>query len=331
MNDINVKKQNIYTYKNSEPLIAVIVPVYNSGSGSFLKKKSFIYECLDSVKTQTYKKWCCICINDGSTDNSLKIISEFAKKDKRFIKVTQTNSGVLRARINGIKIAIKHACEFITFLDNDDILHPLYLEKLINAQKQENADVVTCEFQRVYKKQKSTIGYNFKKNITLDLKKEQIAYDLLFLDKKYLLVNSVILWGRLFSIKYLKNTNFEQFDIFKNKYNITLGDDFFITQSIFLKAKKYTYVKDILYYNRIHSDSTASSQKVSPKATAFRFYFTYKYFIKNNIYIDKTLLNTVQKLRCFLASKLPFFVYYFLFAKWIDLYKGIKSKHKNNT
>ena len=89
--------------------ISVIVPIYNSE-----KKKK---KCLKSIINQTYKNLEIICINDGSTDNSDKILTDFAKKDDRIKIITQKNKGLSAARNAGIDFA---QGEYISFVDSDD-------------------------------------------------------------------------------------------------------------------------------------------------------------------------------------------------------------------
>ncbi len=67
--------------------VSVIVPVYNH--------QNFITECLESLLSQDYQDWEAIIINDGSTDNSLSIINDYAKKDSRFVVIDQQNMGIL--------------------------------------------------------------------------------------------------------------------------------------------------------------------------------------------------------------------------------------------
>ena len=72
------------------PKISVIIPVYNA--------QEYLSECLDSVLSQTLSDIEIICINDGSTDNSLEILKEYAKKDERIKIINQRNKGVSVAR-----------------------------------------------------------------------------------------------------------------------------------------------------------------------------------------------------------------------------------------
>lgn len=104
-----------------EPLVSVIIPVYNA--------EKVVRFTLDSVINQTYKNLEIICVNDCSKDNSLEILNEYAKRDKR-IKVlsNEKNSGVAQTRNNGLKIATG---EYIAFVDSDDIWDLTKTEKQI--------------------------------------------------------------------------------------------------------------------------------------------------------------------------------------------------------
>lgn len=96
---------------------SVIVPCYN--------QEKYLHETLSSVLQQTYENWECIIINDGSTDDSEKIIDEFCKKDSRFVKINQKNQGLAKSRNNGINLANG---EFILPLDGDDKIGHQYME-----------------------------------------------------------------------------------------------------------------------------------------------------------------------------------------------------------
>lgn len=91
------------------PALSLIIPVYNV--------EAYLRQCLDSVLSQTLENIEVICINDGSTDNSLKILREYARRDHRVLVISQTNHGVATARNIGIK---KARGEFIAFIDSDD-------------------------------------------------------------------------------------------------------------------------------------------------------------------------------------------------------------------
>ena len=97
----------------AQPLISVIVPVYNTAP--------FLRKCLDSICNQTYRNLEIICINDGSTDSSAEILAEYATKDSRFIIIDQENAGQAAARNKGLQLA---RGEWITGVDSDDFIEP---------------------------------------------------------------------------------------------------------------------------------------------------------------------------------------------------------------
>lgn len=115
------------------PKISIIVPVYNT--------ERYLSECLDSILLQTFMDYEVICINDGSTDNSAKILEKYKKSDKRIKIITQKNSGVVLARNNAIKEA---KGEFIYILDSDDIIEETTLEKSYKAITAGKGDIITC-------------------------------------------------------------------------------------------------------------------------------------------------------------------------------------------
>lgn len=111
--------------------ITVIVPVFNT--------EPYLRQCLDSIIRQTFKNLEIICVNDGSTDNSWKILEEYARKDPRIRIIDQENKRVGGARNVGIKAA---SGDFICFIDSDDYIHSAYLETLYKIHEQTQVDMV---------------------------------------------------------------------------------------------------------------------------------------------------------------------------------------------
>ena len=117
-----------------KPLISVIIPVYNT--------QEYLRQCLDSVINQTYSNLEIITVNDGSTDNSLAILQEFASKDSRITVINKSKGGNSSARNAGI-IAAKG--EYVLNVDSDDWIEPLMCERLIEAAKKNDAQIVVCD------------------------------------------------------------------------------------------------------------------------------------------------------------------------------------------
>ena len=110
--------------------VSVIIPVYNA--------ERHLRECLDSVLAQTYRDWECVCVDDGSTDESGHILSEYAQRDSRIMVIHQRNAGAAAARNAAVAIA---SGDWICFLDSDDVYSPYWIETALSVSK-EGADFV---------------------------------------------------------------------------------------------------------------------------------------------------------------------------------------------
>ncbi len=116
------------------PEISVIIPAYNS--------EQFISETLTLVLAQTFQSFEIIVVNDGSTDRTKEIVSEFINKDQRIKLINQSNLGTATARNRGIK---ESSAGLIAFLDSDDLWHPDKLNKQIGFMKKfPKIAIVSC-------------------------------------------------------------------------------------------------------------------------------------------------------------------------------------------
>lgn len=118
------------------PLVSIIVPIYNAAD--------FLIRCLDSLENQTYSNLEIILINDGSTDDSLKICNSYAQKDNRIVLIDKKNEGASIARNIGIQ---KAGGVFFAFLDADDWIAPNYIEQLMKPFENEEVDISICSYR----------------------------------------------------------------------------------------------------------------------------------------------------------------------------------------
>lgn len=132
------------------PLISVIIPVYNV--------EKYLEQCLDSIINQTLKDIEIICVDDGSTDNSLSILKEYEKKDNRITILTQKNQYAGVARNNGLKIA---KGKYLSFLDSDDFFELNMLEEMYNQAEKDKSDIVICGWKS-YNNNSNEIMKSFK-------------------------------------------------------------------------------------------------------------------------------------------------------------------------
>jgi glycosyltransferase involved in cell wall biosynthesis len=121
------------------PKVSIVVPVYNV--------EKYLCKCLDSILNQTLKEIEIIIINDGSTDNSLKIIKEYGDKDVRIKIIDKKNEGYGKTVNKGLDIACG---EYIGIIESDDWIEPDMFEKLYNTAKLHNVDIVKSAYYEYY-------------------------------------------------------------------------------------------------------------------------------------------------------------------------------------
>lgn len=118
----------------NNPLVSVIIPVYNVAS--------YLREAIDSVVNQTYETLQVLVVDDGSTDRSGDICDEY-RTDPRITVFHQKNRGVSRARNMGLDHATG---DFIAFLDSDDAYHPSFIQTMLDIILREKCDIVECAY-----------------------------------------------------------------------------------------------------------------------------------------------------------------------------------------
>ncbi|MBQ9271409.1 MAG: glycosyltransferase family 2 protein [Alphaproteobacteria bacterium] len=227
----------------SEPLISVIVPVYNSAK--------YLQTTLQSVQAQTFKDFEIICVDDGSNDDSPQILERFAAADNRFKIYRQTNSGGSAARNKGLELACG---KYIAFLDNDDIYHPQYLEILYHNIIAENADVSCCSYLRfegdgVYKFADALLTPQ------VDFVSEQPFVDKFARKKKI----EMLMWTKLYRRELFKDIRFAE--------DLPAINDILLNIEILLKSKKAAVCRQPLIAYRIIATSQ-TLKELAPKRIA---------------------------------------------------------------
>ena len=121
--------------KRMQPLISVIVPVYNG--------ELYLKNCIESIEVQSYGPLEIIVINDGSTDGTAEVCEKLAQSYENLSFITTEDLGVSASRNQGIALA---KGELLTFVDADDRLHPQMLQRLYEAMEQTGSDIAGCRF-----------------------------------------------------------------------------------------------------------------------------------------------------------------------------------------
>ena len=202
--------------------VSLIVPIYNS--------QKYLEKCIKSLLNQTLKDIQIILINDGSTDNSEKIIKSF--DDKRIVYISKNNEGIGKTRNLGID---KATGEFLAFVDSDDYLNEHFCEYMYQKAVNDDCDLVVCDF---FEERNTLVGIKFKdfKDTNLRETPELINYINLGpcnkLYKKSLFDD--------------KNNRFEE--------NLKYEDAPFVVKML-VSANRIGKVNDYLTYYVIHSNS----------------------------------------------------------------------------
>lgn len=191
------------------PKVSIIIPVYNA--------EKYLHRCFESILNNKYDNLEIIPVNDGSKDNSQKIIDEYKEKyPEIFFPIIQQNQGIGMTRNNAME---KVTGEYIMFIDNDDFIDEDYIMSHINQIKENDYDMVLSGYRRVTDKETQF-------SVTL-----QDGYPW----TRYI---SIAPWGRLYKTKYLKDNDIKFLktpigeDIFFNLQTNTLTDNIKIIEYI---------------------------------------------------------------------------------------------------
>lgn len=125
--------------KNDQPLVSIIVPVYNT--------EKYLKRCIDSLLAQTYRNLEIILVDDGSTDDSLEIAESYAKADERVRAVSVSHGGVSVARNHGLSLS---SADLVMFADGDDWMGKDAIAHMMEVMRDTGADIVTCKIKRAF-------------------------------------------------------------------------------------------------------------------------------------------------------------------------------------
>lgn len=220
-----------------ENMISIIVPVYNV--------EKYLPYCIESLLSQTFRTIEVILVDDGSTDNSGNICDEYKLKDDRIVVIHKINSGVVAARIEGLKIA---QGKYITFVDGDD-----YVDKNMCAVLYDNMELFeldSCLFNEAIIAKEKILYTGNKYNID-NLSEYEYIYD--FTSKNTLVIGSVC--GGI----YRKNILLGTYKFIDNR--LYFGEDLLWQYAALFTSKKIKVIDDILYFYRKHGEQITSKYK----------------------------------------------------------------------
>ncbi len=252
------------------PKFSIIIPVYNV--------EEYLKECLESIINQSFKDFEVICVNDGSTDNSLKILQKYAENDERFKVLNQENQGQGVARNNALKIANG---EYILFVDPDDFVEFDMLEVLKERLDVQNVDVAFFDYQ-IFGEDIETKIVRFmdemKNNLNINIDNNSV-FNWQELVKNNFSCAAMMVWNKVYSNKFLE-ANHIQFA--PNKH----AEDHIFSIGATLLADKISYINKTLYHYRYRPDSSVN--KVSENNFCiFENFKILENFLKQNSLFEK--------------------------------------------
>ncbi len=258
--------------------VSIIVPVYNV--------VEFLPKCLDSLICQTVNDIEIICINDGSTDNSLEILKNYAQKDKRIIVINKENAGVAAARNEGLEAA---RGEYIMFLDSDDyFVSPESCRKAYNSIREADADIGIFGFYNLIEETKTEPSYR-----TLRLQ-QMIKGEI---DIDYYTFQASI-WDKIYKRSFLNNNHIR----FANGLK-TAEDVVFCFSTNFAKPK-YCLLDEILLVYRTDREGSVTTKNFGAVKSDFE---SLKYFISTEIFAKQSVNVQLRVIDRFLGGALYFY------------------------
>ena len=224
---------------------SIIVPVYNV--------EKYINNCLKSIESQTFSNFEVIVVNDGTKDNSQKIIDEYVKKDDRFKSFCKENGGLSSARNFGIKYATG---DYLVFVDSDDTINENLLFEL-NEEINKNNNLDLIKYEVKIKNVTDTI----EKNILFSYVDGEEAFKNLISSSLF-----VTAWSYAYRKKFWDHNNF----LYENG---RIHEDFGLTPFVVLKAKSVSSIDYVGYNYYIRTNSIMTSTKLEKMADDMLYHF----------------------------------------------------------
>lgn len=250
-------------------LISIVVPIYNV--------ENYLRQCLDSIQNQTYKKFECIMVNDGSMDSSQQIAEEYLT-DSRFKLINQSNKGLSEARNTGIS-HIREESTFVAFVDSDDYIYPDFLETLIE-NIEDDVDIIEGMLENFHDEIKvDRVCHNFDKKIliTKDDKLGELALNEL----------RVSVFPKLFRKSLLTEDFFPEGWIF---------EDLAVVPELVSGSKKWIKLPKVIYGYRIRPNSITTKEFSEEKLDVFKIFGKYDLFFKYESDRTKLLVEKIKYL-----------------------------------
>lgn len=286
------------------PVVSVVIPVYNA--------ERYINECIDSLLEQTLKDIEIICVDDGSKDNSLELLNQYAERDGRIKVVSQTNQGAGPARNKGMELA---SGKYLSILDADDFFVPEMLEKAVAKAEEELSEIVVF----------GAWNYSDATHVTSP-KRAVLRTDLINVESPFsrrelpqYILNFTLgcAWNKLFLRSFVLENKL-QFQA------VRLADDIYFTLLALVKANRISILDESLLYYRMANPDSQEGQTNKTPTEFFQAYYGVKLTLQEEglyeqveqSFVNRALANCISRLGMLSAYR----PYEYLYNKLKDEY-----------
>ena len=207
----------------NHPKISIIIPVYNCGK--------YLNKCLDSLINQSLKDFEIICVDDGSTDSSGKIVTDYSERESRIKKIYQEHNNAGAARNLGFSYANG---KYVIFLDADDFFEEDMLEKLYSAAISSGSDITICRSDAYLDDTGEFLEQNWtiRKNNNIFLK--------------------YVGWDKLIDASLIRDNNL-------SFQEIRSSNDMSFTFTVLSLTDNITIIDDVLVHHRVNNNNSISN------------------------------------------------------------------------
>lgn len=236
--------------EDSSALISIIIPVYNA--------ERYLSQCLESILNQTYKRLEIICVNDGSSDNSIEILKQNKNKDDRIIIIDKMNEGVSVARNIALQKARGH---YVMFIDADDWIDSETCEKAVSEMKRTDADVVmwsyisehgTSQIPKMIFPEDTIFE---RKAVRKNIHRRLIGICGEEMEHPELADSLCTVWGKLYKTELILKNDIS----FVNLKKIGTYEDGMFNLEVFYYVKRAAYINNCFYHYRRENGTSVTS------------------------------------------------------------------------
>ena len=239
---------------------SIIVPVYNV--------ELYLEQCLESLRTQDYSDYEVICVNDGSTDGSRRILTAWEKRLPQMRVIDRANGGLSAARNTGLAAATG---DYVVFVDSDDWVEPMMLARL--AEESDGEDMICFACRRTDNNTYDTLqpeqdrGWSYYNRHALEHRK----------------VPFVCVWQRCYRRQFLMDNNLS----FREGI---LHEDNEFTPRACLKAKLVKVIPDVLYNYRVRPGSIMTTRGLRSRESLIEIANSLSNLFATETFVDRTVV-----------------------------------------